>query len=666
MEQDSFQFLEYELKPAAYELRCENVPVKLERIPMELLILLTEMPGRLVTREMIVERLWGSDVFLETEHSINTAINKLRVTLHDRPKQPRCIQTVVGKGYRFIADVTVVAAPAASAHGAAAALMTSTSLPSITGLTSARSDELSATPGTPKTSALETGPVSIPVARRQLGKRMILVASSIVLLIAILGYFFQRHTANAHPHTAVRFGSVAVLPFLNLSSQAEKDYLVDGTTDQLITLLAQNTSLRVISRTSVMQFKGARTSLPDIAAALKVDAIVEGSILRTEKGTRITVQLVDARRDQHLWAQSYAENEADSLGEEDRVTADMALHILNALTGQVQPGLAQAQHGANPKARDLFLRGGYFWHQRTLESLNKAIDCYKQAIQVDPGYAEAYAALGQAYVLLSSYGGPGPAQPLLQAKEIAERALQLNSRLGQAHTVLAVVKVDQDWDWQGAEQEFRRAAELDPNDSTTHHWFALHLARLHRFPEAEAEMQRALELDPISVIIQTDAAEIAYQARQPQEAEVRLRRALELDPNFAEAHLVYSKIFLEQRKLQSALVELQRALQLFGPAPNVEAIRAHALAIAGQRQEAEEIANVLEAQSRQRYVSGVDIAIAYCGLGDLDKAMYWLERGLRVHDKGMDILAAEPLFDNCRRNPADRRFDDLLRRLKFQ
>jgi tetratricopeptide (TPR) repeat protein len=415
-----------------------------------------------------------------------------------------------------------------------------------------------------------------------------------------------------------------------------------------------------------MQFKGARTPLPDISAALKVDAIVEGSILRTEKGTRITVQLVDAKRDQHLWAQSYAGNEADSLGQQDRVTADMALHILNVLTGQIPPLLASdLQHGANAQARDLFLRGGYFWHQRTLENLNKAIDCYKQAIQVDPRFAEAYAALGQAYVLLSSYGGPGPSQPLLQAEEVAEKALQLNSHLGQAHTVLAVVKVDQDWDWHGAEEEFRRAAELDPNDSTTHHWFALHLARLHRFPEAEAEMQRALELDPISVIIQTDAAEIAYQARQPQEAEARLRRALELDSNFAEAHLLYGKIFLQERQQQSALAELQRALQLFGHAPNVEAIQGHALALAGRRQEAEEIANALVAQSHQRYVSGVDIAIVYCGLGDLDKAMYWLERGLHTHDKGMDILAAEPLFENCRSNPTDHRFDDLLRRLKL-
>jgi Flp pilus assembly protein TadD len=243
--------------------------------------------------------------------------------------------------------------------------------------------------------------------------------------------------------------------------------------------------------------------------------------------------------------------------------------------------------------------------------------------------------------------------------------LELNSHLGQAHTVLAVVKVDQDWDWRGAEEEFHHATELDPNDSTTHHWFALHLARLRRFPEAEAEMQRALELDPISVIIQTDAAEIAYQARQPKEAEARLRRALELDPNFAEAHLVLGKIYIEQGQRQSALVEFQRASQLFGATPNIEALRGHALAITGQEREAEEIAADLEAQSRQRYVSGVDIAIVYCGLGYQDKAMYWLERGLRIHDKGMNILASEPLFDNCRKSPNDHRFDDLLRRLEL-
>jgi TolB-like protein/Tfp pilus assembly protein PilF len=497
-------------------------------------------------------------------------------------------------------------------------------------------------------------------------KRILFAVFSAFLLVTALAYFFRPDHTRALPESNAKFGSVAVLPFLNLSSQADKDYLVDGTTDQLITLLAQNTSLRVISRTSVMQFKGTRTPLPEIAATLKVDAIVEGSILHTDKDTRVTVQLIDAKRDQHLWAQSYEEKQADSLDEQDRVTADIALHVLHTLTRQSTPGLDSGlQHTTSARARDLFLRGGYFWHQRTLEGLNKAIDYYHQAIQEDPNFAEAYAALGQAYVLLSSYGGPGPAQPLSEAEQVAKKALELNSHLGQAHTVLAVVKIDRDWDWRGAEDEFRQATELDPNDSTTHHWFALHLARLHRFPEAEAEMQRALELDPISVIIQTDSAEIAYQARQPQEAEKRLRRALELDPNFAEAHLVFSKIYLEQGQLENALAELKHAAQLFGPSPNVEAIHGHALAISGRKAEAEQIAANLEAQSHQRYVSGVDIAIVYCGLGNQDKAMDWLERGLREHDKGMDILAVEPLFDNCRKSRNDQRFDDLLRRLKL-
>ncbi|HEY9127130.1 MAG TPA: tetratricopeptide repeat protein, partial [Acidobacteriaceae bacterium] len=463
-----------------------------------------------------------------------------------------------------------------------------------------------------------------------------------------------------------RFQSVAVLPFLDLSPQSDKDYIVDGATDQLITFLAQNTSLRVISRTSVMQFKGTHKPLPEIAAELKVDAVVEGSILHTPRGSRITVQLLDARRDQHLWAQSYQQSEPDSLEEQDKITADVALHVLHALNGQPPPAAAYIpEHTANAEARDLFLRGGYLLHQRTLDSVNKAIDYYNRAIQADPGYAEAYAALGQAYVLLSSYGGPGPSKPLIQAREAARKALALNSRLGQAHTVLAAVKVDLDWDWRGAEEEYRRAIDLAPNDSATRHWFALHLARLHRFAEAEAEMQRALELDPVSAIVQTDSAEIAYEARDSQKAEARLRRALELDSNFAEAHLVLGKIHIEQGQTQKALVDFQRSSQLFGAAPNIEALRGHALAITGHRSEAEQIAAALEAQSRQRYVSGVDIAILYCGLGDQDKAIAWLERGLKEHDKGMDTLASEPLFDKCHENRTDRRFDLLVRRLKL-
>jgi len=589
MGQIRLRFLHFELRPAAYELRSNGEPVKLERIPMELLILLVERRGDLVTREMIIERLWGTGVFLETEHSINTAINKLRAVLLDQPLQPRCIQTVIGKGYRFIAEVESVEIPNLAVT----------------------TDTVAAEAATPSDSEarvapeLESAPIAVPeplsATQAHRARKWVVPALSMIAItpLAFAVYFIHRRVVQPAPQPVSQFRSVAVLPFLDLSPGSNKEYLVDGLTDELITLLAQDNSIRVISRTSAMQFKGVRKPLPEIAAALGADAVVEGSVLRSENGIRVTAQLLDARRDQHLWAQSFEQNEVDSQAKQDRVVADIAGQILERLTGRTSPSLPQVQQQVvSASARDLYLRGGYFWHQRTLESLNKAIEYYWQAIRAEPDFAEAYAALGEAYVVLSSYGGSGPAKPLLQARAAAEKALGLSSRLGEAHTVLAAVKVDLDWDWTGAEEEFRRAVELDPNDSTAHHWFALHLARLHRYAEAETEIQRALELDPVSVIVQTDAAEVAYEARNQREAEARLRRALELDGNFPEAHLVLGKIYEEQGRAEGALGEMERASELFHLAPNVEALRGHALAVLGRKREAKEIAANLEIESQ--------------------------------------------------------------------
>lgn len=624
---------------------------------MELLLLLIERRGDLVSREAIIRKLWGDGVFLDTEHSINTAINKLRTVLRDSAKSPIYIQTVVGKGYRFIAPVETVTLPeprngSVDASGPVC---------------------LDAGQATPESSGASTLPemldtvapvseVAIPSRPRGLAHAWFLAASAAVLVAvgvySLYAWRSRRESVNVTT-SLPKYQSVAVLPFLNLSPNPDQEYLVDGLTDELTTSLAQGTALRVISRTSTIQYKGVKKPLPEIASALHVDAVVEGSVLRSGKTVRVTAQLVDARRDQHLWAHTYDESADEPLAGQDKVIADITLQVGKRLTNEAA---IKEKRPVNPQAQDLYLRGEYLWHQRTLESLTKAIDYYQQAIRLDPGFAAAYAAAGEAYVLLSSYGGPEPERPLMLARESAQKALELDSGLGRAHTVLAAVKVDLEWDWPGAETEFRRALELDPSDPTTHHWYALHLARMKRFPEAEAEMDRALALDPVSVILQTDRALLAYYSRNPELARARVQRALELDGNFAAAHMVLGEIHEQARRFPEALAEFDHAVQLFGPSANVEAMRGHVLALSGRRGEAEAVVTRLEAESRHRYVSGVDIGAVYCALGQMDAAMKLFESGYKNRDKGMDVLGVDPLFDGCRMDAA---FLNLLGRLRL-
>jgi tetratricopeptide (TPR) repeat protein len=315
------------------------------------------------------------------------------------------------------------------------------------------------------------------------------------------------------------------------------------------------------------------------------------------------------------------------------------------------------------KARDLYLRGRFLWNKRTLETLNKSIEYYQEAIKADPEYAEAYAALGDAYVLLSSYGDVGPSSALAKAQEAGERALQLGGGLAEAHTVLGAVKTDRDWDWPGAEAEYRHALQLNPSYPTARHWYSLHLSRLGRTQEAEVEIQRARALDPLSTIISTDAAETAYWARKPQEAMARVEDVLLRDPYFAEAHQVKGKIYEQQGQYEQALAEFKIALALFGGGANIQALQGHALALAGASEQSLEIARQFDAASTRSYVSGVDIAAVYCGLRQPDAAMRWFNRAYLNRDKGMDMIGIDPIFDGCRSDP---RFRGLVKKLRLQ
>ena len=462
-----FRFEEFDLDLERYELRRSGQAVKLERIPMELLILLLQNNGKLVRRDAINRRLWGENAYQDTDHSVNTAVNKLRYILRDDPRDPRFIQTVVGQGYRFIAEVA--ADPFSGGCGSPVRAEAANRFqrrgvhPAGTGGNSRRA------------SALAREGRTCGEYRASRSKRRNVPSQPAGRLF--LSYWRSLSPCWSQPpsctctarvlHTSQKtrsggFHSIAVLPFVNLAQNSDQDYIVDGMTDQLITDLAGSTPLRVISRRSVMQYKGVQVPMREIAETLDVDAVLEGSFLHNGTQVRITADLIDARNDRHLWAQVYEESGNDLLNIQESVTNDIVREVALALgsgvsTSQVRP--------VNVEARDSYLRGRFLWNKRTPASLEKSVVYYQNAINADPNYAEAYAALGIAYVVLTGYGSD-PSSSLAKAQLAAEAALRLGGgeaeAEAEAHTVLGAVKTERDRDWPGAEVEYRRALAVGP------------------------------------------------------------------------------------------------------------------------------------------------------------------------------------------------------------
>jgi TolB-like protein/DNA-binding winged helix-turn-helix (wHTH) protein len=654
------RFAEFDLDIERYELRRSGHALKLERIPMELLILFLESEGKLVRRDAINRHLWGKDAQQDTDHSVNTAINKLRYILRDDPRDPRFIQTVVGQGYRFIAEVKPD--PVAVAPEVVAVQNGNDLARHVTSSSTALVDDLPPPAPTPLAAPPDIVE-SVPARPQIASKHLLLILLLLAGLVAagILWYWVRLRSRPAQStEVPTVFRSIVVLPFANLAQSPEQDYMVDGMTDQLITNLASSTPLRVISRSSAMHYKGTQVPLAEVVRNLNVDAVLEGSFLHTGKNVRVTVNLIDARTDRPLWAQVYEESGDDLLAIQQPIINDIVRQVSSALGASLS---TFKMRPVNVAAREAYLRGRFLWNKRTPDNVAKSIGYYLDAIKADPGYAEAYAALGDAYVLLNDYGLTASLSSLDKAQQAAEHALALGGGLAEAHTVLGAVKTERDWDWAGAGEEYRRAIALNPSYPTAHHWYSLHLARLGKLDEAELEIQRARALDPLSVVIASDGAETAYWARRPREAMVRVDQVLALDPYFAEAHQVKGKIYEMDGQYEQALAELKIALALSGGFAHLEAMQAHILALAGASDQALEIAKQLEERSSRTYISGVDIAAIYCGLGQTDAAMRWLGRSYQNHDRGIDMLAVDPVFDGCH---SDKRFQDLLVKLKLK
>jgi TolB-like protein/DNA-binding winged helix-turn-helix (wHTH) protein/Flp pilus assembly protein TadD len=663
------RFGTFEVSLHSGELRKAGVRIRVQQQPLKLLEVLLERPGVVVTRDELRSRVWPNESFGDFDQAVNIAIAKLRSALGDSAENPRYIETLPKRGYRFIADVSFVDADGRIRRPDSVSADSTGTEPWYwlrdDGMAVPRATELGGHKPQGNESAVppvtEAGPqlqgagFAVPHKRRLRPRGRVILGLALVLSFAVLCVLFVRW--RGHKPAAIR--SLAVLPLENLSGDAAQNYFSDGMTDELITDLAQISALRVISRTSVMTYKGARKPLPQIARELNVDAVVEGTVLLAGDQVRITAQLIDASTDKHLWSQSYKGDLRDTLALQDRVARAIAEQIQINLTPREQAALKSVRV-VNPEAYESYLKGRYFWNKRTADGLKVALAYFNQAIEENANYAQAYSGLADTYALLGDwqYAVMTPREASPKAKAAALKAVELDSALGEAHNSLAFMLDGFDWDLDSGGKEFRRAIELSPSYATAHHWYAWHLALLGQYDEAIAEMKKAESLDPLSLIINADLAELLVLAHSYDEAIEQSRKTIEMDPNFAMAHNQLAQAYLQKHMYDQAIAELQKAVQLSGGSPTCIANLARAYSLSGNKSEAMKLLNDLKSSSTARYSHASEVAAIYASLGDKDEAMVWLQKGYA--ERFNPGVLIRPGFDPLRTDP---RFQDLVRRV---
>jgi TolB-like protein/DNA-binding winged helix-turn-helix (wHTH) protein len=614
-----------ELDAQSYKLSRAGRVLKLERIPLEILLLLIEQRGQIIGREQIVERVWGKGAFLDTDNSINSAIRKIRQVLKDDAEQPRFIQTITGRGYRFIAPV-----------------------PEVEQVVAADIE----VPRSPAPEVLRTSP------KRPRRIRLILAGGLLALLIAAGSVGWIRSQSRSPQPPSGRL-MLAVLPFQNLTGDSSQEYFSDGLTEEMITQLGNldPNQLGVIARASVMHYKNSSIPLEQIGRELGVQYLLEGGVRRDSDHVRITAQLIQVKDQTHVWARKYDRELSSLLVVQGEIAQEIADEIQLTL-GDHRPQTPNATSSLTPQvyqAYDLYLKGQYFLGKRTVSGLQQAIEYFRQATARDPNYARAYAGLADSYALLTGYTAAPSIEYMPQARAAALRALQIDDKLPEAHTALALIVQNQDWDWRTAEKEYRRAIELNPNYATAHHWYAEHLMWRGQFDAALRESERARQLDPLSLIIATDNGVILYNSRQYDRAIEKWHTVLEMDPDFGRAHLITSA-YIEKGMFAEALADIESEPHPVGP-PFYWALLACVNHHLQRQPESQHALHELERFSRQRLIDPYILAWAYASIGDKKQALAWLEKAYLQHSNALTALKVDPVYDPLRNDP---RFQNLL------
>ena len=636
-----YKFGDFELDPSRFELRRSGRVQRLERIPLELLILLAEKQGDVATRQEIIDRLWGKDVFVDTEHGINTAIRKIRQALRDDPEQPRFVQTVTGKGYRFIGEKAedrripgggAEIAERTSAEPRSEVKPTSVALPEISGSFSS-----------------QTLPASPVVSG---SRRWMFMITTLVVLLCAAGLF----SVNAGgvrdrlfpPNRASQIHSIAVLPLANLSGDSSQEYFADGMTDELITALAKNHSLRVVSRTSAMHYKGVQRPVRDIAGELGVDGVLEGSVSRTTNRVHMTVQLIYAPTDTHVWAESYDRdfNQAFSLPEE------LSQTIAKEVKAATSP--APPQRYISPEAHDAYLHGRYFW---LTHNVPQTLPYFQKAIQLQPDYAAAWSGLADTYALAGMTGDLQPRDAMAKFEGPARKALELDDSLPEVHTTMCAWYAFYGWDLARADAECRRGLELNPNYPELHHMYAGVLLSRNRPVEALAEEKRYRELDPFGR--SWDLGEFYIDTRQYDAAIAELTLQSHSHRYEDEVFFYLSEAYWLKGMYQKSEQTLEQSLQ--AAHQTADAAAAHrAWEQGGERLLAQWKVNNVKAEARRHYVPNLEIARTVAGTGDKGETLKYLEAAYRDHSPNMIDLQVEPIFDFLHSDP---RYQSLVKKI---
>jgi len=636
----------FEADLEAGELRKHGLRLKLPEQPFQILSMLLARPGEIVSREELRERLWPSDTFVDFDHGLNNAVMRLREVLGDSSDHPRFIETLPRRGYRFIAPVE---RKSESANGAARA--ESGTSRAAAGVAEAGQAAVPATVVVPA-----QGRFSIP--------RIALLAAAVlagsVLISAIAVHYVRGVDAKGK---GTRSNSLVVLPLENLSGDKEQDYFADGMTDDLIANLAKIRSLRVVSRSTAMAYKGTHKPVSQIAAELNVDAVVEGTVMRVGNRVRITAELVQVSTDQHLWADTYESPIGDVLALQNRVSSAIVDEIRINLTKEDKERLA-AKPSVSPEAYEDYLKGRYYWNRRSPEGFTKAIGYFEDATRRDPQYALAYAGLADCYGIVGAtiYGTLPAAEAAPKAKAAATRALEIDPSLAEAVTSLATAKFNYDWDWVGAAEGFKKAIAMDPRYPTAYQRYSLYLSAIGRPDDSFEQIKKARDLDPLSIGINGSIGWRLYLAREYDRAIAQLRDTLEMDPNYGWARLNLGQAYEQKGEYNLAIQEFRHALDLAPSDPLTISALAHAYGVSGNHAEATKLLADLQARSKKQYVSPYYIAVVYLGLGKNELAMDWLEKAFADRSNGLVFMRVEPELDPLRNHP---RFAALEARMNF-
>ncbi|HSY64164.1 MAG TPA: winged helix-turn-helix domain-containing protein [Terriglobales bacterium] len=627
----------FEVDLGSGEVHKGGRKIRLQEQPFRVLALLLEHPGEVITREELQAKVWPADTFVGFDEGINTAIRKLRVAFGDSADNPRFIETIPRRGYRFVAPVHEAAAePAQLAENI----------------------------------AVENAPVDLPLVRRRSFQRSVVALSVAALLVLLASLTYLRRSHPSVNSAVQKRVMLAILPFQNMSNDPRQEYFSDGLTEETITDLGQLSPehLGVIARTSAMSYKHTNKTVSQIGHELGVDYVLEGSVRREGGQARISAQLIRVSDQTHLWAQNYERELNDLLEIENELGKAIARQVQVNLTPQQETDLSKMRT-VNPDAYDLYLQGRFYWNQRNPAAIKESIAYLQQATVQDPNFALAYVGLADAYNIGNILGAYSPKNSLPKAKEAATKALALDPSLAEAHAALGMVKSHYEFDLPGAQREFLKAIELNPNSAYAHLFYSnCYLSPMGRMSEAIAENQRALELDPLSLPINNFMGMTYMFAENYEKAYQQFQHTIAMDPTFPLAHQYFSWLLVTMGRFEESIKENQKSELLSGSSPEDAAAEAammlQAFKTGGEKgfyqKNLEQTLQTLK-QSGGESADPTGVASAYALVGDKDRAFKWLDKAYAERD-GQDIMLLKcvPPFKSLHGDP---RFTDLLRRL---